>query len=179
MQTGWFPVTGMEKERSFTNFRGEIHQKQNDSSIQVVSFRLENEEFGLDILRVQEILRSMEITPIPSSPDFVEGIVNLRGKVVPVINLRKRFGFPVRACDKDCRIVVSEIAENTVGFDVDGVREVLHIPLNTIEPPPSMVLGTRKDYFFGVGKLKNRLILLVDLDKILTNQEIMRLKEVT
>ena len=140
--------------------------------LQLVTFRIGEEEFGVDILRVQEIIRIMEITRVPKSPDFVEGVINLRGKVIPIIDLRKRFGLEVKEHDKHTRIIVIEMNNMIVGFVVDAVSEVLRIPADTVEPPPPAVMGgIDSEYISGVGKLEDRLLILLDLDKLLSQEE--------
>ncbi|KAA3615447.1 MAG: chemotaxis protein CheW [Calditrichaeota bacterium] len=140
--------------------------------LQLVSFKLGNEEFGIDILAVQEIIRMIEITRVPNSPNFVEGVINLRGKVLPVVNLRKRLGLPVKEYDKSTRIVVVDLERKTVGFIVDSVSEVLRISSVVTEPPPQMVGRVDSEYITAVGKLEDRLVILLDLNRILTNKEI-------
>lgn len=139
---------------------------------QLVSFRLGAEEFAVDILKIQEIIRIMDITCVPKSPDFVEGVVNLRGKVIPIIDLRKRFGLPSDNKDKNTRIVVMNISGRVVGFIVDAVSEVLRLPASRIEPAPPMIGGIDSDYISGVGKLENRLLILLDVCRILNVKEI-------
>lgn len=139
--------------------------------LQLVGFQLDDEEYGIDILKVQEINRITEITKIPQSPDFVEGVINLRGNVIPIIDLRKRFNMPEKAYDKQTRIVVGEIGDRTVGFIVDAVSEVIRLPEDTIEPPPNITSDDRTDYILGVGKLEDRLLMLLDIDKILSGTE--------
>jgi purine-binding chemotaxis protein CheW len=134
--------------------------------LQLVSFHVGGEEFCLDILRVQEIIRIQALTRVPNSPDFVEGVINLRGKVIPVIALRKRFGLPELAYDKQTRIVVSETNGAVLGFIVDSVSEVLRIPADTVEPPPRLGQVDR-EYVSGVGKLDDRLLILLDVDCML------------
>ena len=138
--------------------------------LQLVSFHLGGEEYGLEILRVQEIIRMMDLTRVPNSPDFVEGVINLRGKVIPVIGLRKRFGMSAKDYDKQTRIVVVEVAGNVVGFVVDSVNEVLRIPADTVEPPPRLTKLDR-EMVSGVGKLDNRLLLMLDVEKLLSQSE--------
>jgi purine-binding chemotaxis protein CheW len=138
--------------------------------LQLVSFNIGDEEYGVDILRVQEINRMLEVTRVPNSPEYVEGVINLRGKVIPIIDLRQRFGMERRPHDKSTRIVVVELSGKTLGFVVDAVREVLRIPRSVTEPPPEMVGGTRQEYITGVGKLDDRLLILLDLDKILNTR---------
>ncbi len=149
-----------------------------DQVVQLVGFYLGNEEYGVEIQRIKEINRMVEVTSVPRTPDFVMGVMNLRGKVIPVINLRNRFGLPNKEKDKDTRIIVVELQNKTIGILVDAVSEVLRIPSSTIEPPPSVVTGVDADYIQGVGKLQDRLLILLDLDKILTNDEVSRLEEV-
>jgi purine-binding chemotaxis protein CheW len=140
--------------------------------LQLVTFRIGEEEFGVDILRVQEIIRIMEITRVPKAPDFVEGVINLRGKVIPIIDLRKRFGLEVKEYVKHTRIIVIEISNMIVGFVVDAVSEVLRVPADTVEPPPPAVMGgIDSEYISGAGKLEDRLLILLDLDKLLSQEE--------
>jgi purine-binding chemotaxis protein CheW len=136
-----------------------------------VSFNIGQEEFGLGIQSIQEINRMVEITRVPNSPDFVSGVINLRGKVIPIINLRKRFGFPPKENDKNTRIIVVELGNMVVGFVVDAVSEVLRIPKNITEPPPSIVAGIGSEYITAVAKLENRLLILLDLERILKDKE--------
>jgi purine-binding chemotaxis protein CheW len=140
--------------------------------LQLVSFCIGNEEYGVDILRVQEINRTMEVTRVPNSPQYVEGVINLRGRVIPVIDLRARFGMPRIEWDKSTRIVVVELQGVTVGFVVDSVNEVLRIPRSVIEPPPMFAAGGNSDYITGVGKLEDRLLILLDLEKIVGLEEL-------
>jgi purine-binding chemotaxis protein CheW len=149
----------------------ELERKQDSDLMQLVTFSLDQEEFGVDILKVQEIIRMMEITKVPKSPEFVEGVINLRGKVIPVIDLRSRFGLDSHAYDKDTRIMVIDINNVIVGFVVDAVSEVLRITADTVEPPPPVVAGIESDYISGVGKLKDRLLILLDLDRLLSGTE--------
>ena len=146
-------------------------QKRDDELLQLVTFSIGEEEFGVDILKVQEIIRTMEITKVPRAQDFVEGVINLRGKVIPIIDLRRRFGFTSKEHDKHTRIIVIEINNMIVGFVVDSVSEVLRIPAATVEPPPPVVAGVESEYISGVGKLEDRLLILLDLDKLLSNED--------
>lgn len=147
-------------------------KKQDDELLQLVTFSIGEEEFGVNILKVQEINRTMEITKVPRAPAFVEGVINLRGKVIPIIDLRSRFGLSSKPEDKDTRIIVIEINSIIVGFVVDAVSEVLRIPASTVEPPPPVVAGVESDYISGVGKLKERLLIMLDLDKLLSTEDI-------
>ncbi|MDR2050954.1 MAG: chemotaxis protein CheW [Deltaproteobacteria bacterium] len=150
----------------------QTQKKQDDELIQLVTFSIGEEEFGVDILKVQEIIRTMEITKVPRAQAFVEGVINLRGKVIPIIDLRRRFNLPSKTHDKHTRIIVIEINNMIVGFVVDSVSEVLRIPAGTVEPPPAVVAGMESDYISGVGKLHDRLLILLDLDKLLSSADI-------
>jgi len=142
-----------------------------DDILQLVSFKIGNEEFGVDILKVQEINRMMEITTVPNAPEFVDGVVNLRGRIIPVIDLRTRLNMPRNEHDHNTRIVVVELSGKTVGFIVDEVSEVLRIPRSITEPPPEMVAGINAEYITAVGKLEDRLLILLDLEKVLSEEE--------
>ena len=143
------------------------HDPHDDDLIQLVTFRIGEEEFGVDILAVQEIIRLMQITMVPRAPEFIEGVINLRGKVIPVINMRTRFNKSAHKPDSNTRIVVMELEQKIVGFLVDGVSEVLRIPESTVEDPPPVVAGIGSEYIRGIGKLDNRLLILLDLDHLL------------
>ncbi len=164
----------MKMENKDVNPQG---RKVSEDILQLVSFNIGTEEFGVDILKVQEINRMVEITRVPRSPDFVEGIINLRGKVIPIIDLRKRFNLQITDHDKNTRIVVVDIEGQTMGMIVDSVSEVLRIPASTIEPTPDVVTSVDSDYIRGVAKLDNRLLIYLDLAKILTGEEYKMLAE--
>ncbi|MFI5294956.1 MAG: chemotaxis protein CheW [Thermodesulfovibrionales bacterium] len=138
---------------------------------QVVRFMVGKESFGIDIGRVQEIVTVPEITRVPDAPDFLEGIINLRGKIVSVIDLRKRLKINGAERHKKNRILVTEIEGKVVGLIVDEVSEVLRLNPDNIEPPPEMVNSVGAEYITGVGKLADRIILLLDLAKVLTTEE--------
>lgn len=142
-----------------------------DQLLQLVTFRIGEEEFGVNILQVQEIIRMLDITKVPKAPDFVEGVINLRGKVIPIIDLRKRFGLPFRERDKMSRIIVVELGATVVGFIVDAVSEVLRLPASTVEPPPPVVAGLDAEYISGVGKLDDRLLIMLDMNRLLSRDE--------
>ncbi len=139
--------------------------------VQLVTFKLGNEEFALDILKVQEINRIVEITKVPKAPDFVEGVINLRGRVIPIVDIRKKFHLNIREATKETRIIVVNIMNKIIGLIVDSVSEVLRINSSTIQPPPPLIAGLDSDYIKGVGKLDERLIILLDIDKIFTTGE--------
>lgn len=138
--------------------------------LQLVGFRLAGEEYCLRILEVQEIIRMQNLTRVPNAPDFVEGVINLRGKVIPVLGLRKRFGLLPHKQTKDSRIVVVELKGDVVGFEVDSVSEVLRILAATVEPAPRLSMRNN-EFISGIGKFGDRLLLLLDLNKLLEEAE--------
>jgi purine-binding chemotaxis protein CheW len=152
--------------------------RKDEELLQLVTFSIGEEEFGVEILKVQEIIRMLEITRVPKAPDFVEGVINLRGKVIPVIDLRLRFGLTAKEHDKKTGIIVIEINQMIVGFVVDSVSEVLRIPSSTIEPPPPVISGLDSEYISGVGKLDDRLLIMLDLNRLLSKEEKSALSEV-
>jgi len=147
-----------------------LKQDREEEILQLVTVHVGNEEFGVAILDVREINRMMEITRVPHAPECVEGVINLRGQVIPVVDLRKRFGLEAIERDKSARIVVVELGEKVVGFLVDSVSEVLRVPRSVVEPPP-VVGGSDREYIEAVVKLDDRLLILLDLQKLLTKDE--------
>jgi purine-binding chemotaxis protein CheW len=143
--------------------------------IQVVGFRIGREDFGVPISAIHEIVRMMEVTQVPDAPDYIEGVINLRGRIIPVIDLRKRFGERDIAKNKKNRIVVAEINGRQVGLMVDSASEVLKIPPDQIEAPPNVFGDTEVNYVTGVGKLGGRLVIMVDLAKIMQRGDLKRL----
>jgi purine-binding chemotaxis protein CheW len=141
-----------------------------DEWLQLVGFRVGGEEFGINILRVQEIIRSQQLTRVPNSPDCMEGVMNLRGKIIPVIALRKRFGLEEAPPDKQNRIVVVEIQGSVLGFIVDAVSEVVRIEAGKIEPPPRLS-AVEREYVSGVGKFGERLLIILDAGRLMSNSE--------
>ncbi len=152
----------------------EQEKKTTGEMVQLVNFRLRDEEFGLDIGSVREITRVADITHIPEAPSFIYGLTNLRGQVIAVIDLARQFGLaPQQELPETAKIVVPEIKGQTVGMLVDEVPEVLKIADENIEPAPELVqTEVRTDYIKGVGKLDNRLIILLDLEKLLAPHEV-------
>ena len=160
----------MQSELMETTTLGRSGEQSRAGLLQLVSFHVGGEEFGLDILAVQEIIRSQQLTRVPNSPDFVDGVINLRGKVIPVVGLRKRFGLDTHDSDKQTRIIVAEVNGAILGFVVDSVSEVLRIPASTVEPPPRFG-KVQREYVSGVGKLEDRLLILLDLENLMSESE--------
>ncbi len=148
-----------------------------EKDLQIVGFRIGRETFGLPIAAVREIVRVPEITSVPNAPDFIEGVINLRGRIIPVVDLRKRFGEPVGQQSKKNRIVVVEIENRSIGLMVNSASEVLKIPPSEIEAPHSVFQEGDLNYITGVGKLHGRLVILLDLSKVLQRGELRRLDE--
>jgi len=142
---------------------------------QLVSFRIGDEEFGVDILVVQEIIRLPIITPIPNAPRFILGMINLRGRIIPVIDLRKRLkiaGKKPTQNDRKTRVLIVEMQSNVMGFIVDSVSEVMRVPVSEIEPTPHLVVSSiEAEYIKGVIKLPKRLVVLLDFQQVLRPQE--------
>lgn len=150
----------------------DVKQKeQQPSEQQLVLFDLANEAYGMDIGVVLEIIRMQQITRVPSTPEFVEGIINLRGNVIPVVDLRKRFNLPVMDQTVDNRIVVVDIDGQGIGMVVDAVQEVIRISTESIEPPSEAITTEESDYLLGIVKLDDRLIILLDMKKVLLTEE--------
>ena len=147
-----------------------------EKEIQIVGFRIGRETFGLPIAMVREIVRVPEITSVPNAPEYIEGVINLRGRIIPVVDLRKRFGEKVEASKKN-RIVVVELETRAIGLIVNSASEVLKIPPSEIEAPHTVFQEGELNYITGVGKLRGRLVMLLDLSKILQRGELRRLED--
>jgi len=141
------------------------------SENQFVIFKLENEEYGIDIMNVKEIGPFIECVKVPNTPNYVEGIVNYRGSVIPVINLKKRFNIADNCKDNDKRIIYINLKDKQIGFIVDEASQTVRLNDIDIEPTPDIILDIDKRYITGVGKKESRLIILIDLEKVLTEKE--------
>lgn len=147
--------------------------------LQIVGFRVGRETFGVPISLVHEIVRVPDITAVPEAPDYVEGVINLRGKIISVIDLRKRFGETKISPSKKNRILVVEVESRMFGLIVDAASEVLKVPETEIDLPPNVFEEGELNYVTGVGKLRGRLIIMIDLNKILQKGELRRLDELS
>lgn len=147
------------------------------SEKQFVVFKLDKEEYGIDIMNVKEIGPYEEPVKIPKTPNFIEGIVNYRGEVIPIINLKKRFDLDDLKVTKNTRVIVINLNDKQIGFLVDEASQTLRLSDEEIEKAPEIVTGIERKYITGVGKKKNRLILLIDLEKVLTESEKKKIEE--
>jgi len=139
--------------------------------MQLVSFRLANELYGIEITKVREIILITEITRIPQTPHYVKGLINLRSTVIPVIDLRALFGLPEGEMTDESRIMVLQASGRTIGIVVDAVSEVLRVKQDQIAPPPPTVAKLGREYLTGLVKLDKQLLILLDIDKILSDEE--------
>lgn len=145
--------------------------------IKVIIFRLKKEEYGVDVRQVNSIERMEHITRVPNTPPFVKGVINLRGVVIPIVDLRKRFGIEEKDYNDSTRIIIVNVEDMEVGLIVDAANDVVDLPAGTIEPPPKVVGGVESKYLRGVAKLSNRLLILLNLDKVLSPEEIKQLEK--
>lgn len=148
-----------------------LEEKISDTAEQWVTFYLDNEKYGIKVMQVQEVLRVTEIAPVPGAPDYVLGIINLRGNVVTVIDTRKRFGLPEHELSDDTRIVIIEAENQVVGILVDSVAEVVDLLPNNIETAPNVGNDESSKYIQGVSSLENDLLILIDVFKLLSDDE--------
>lgn len=137
---------------------------------QFLTFALDNEEYGIEILKVREILRVMDITTVAQTPDFMKGVINLRGKVIPVVDLRLKFSMPEEEYTQETCVIVVEADNSQVGIIVDSVSEVLDIKSGEREETPSFGQGIDTDFIMGLGKVKEKIIILLDIEQILSSE---------
>jgi purine-binding chemotaxis protein CheW len=150
---------------------GQVAANINDSVIQWVTFFLDNEKYGIKVMQVQEVLRMTEIAPVPGAPDYVLGIINLRGNVVTVIDTRKRFGLQEKDADDATRIVIIEAGDQVIGILVDSVAEVAELRASQIEATPNVGSDESSKFIQGVSSQNDQLLILVDVDKLLSTDE--------
>jgi purine-binding chemotaxis protein CheW len=146
-------------------------EKELRQEIQLACFRIGSELYALDIMRIKEIIRPQKLTPIPKAPSFIEGVINLRGAVIPVADMRKRFDQPISEENSKNRIVVCSLAGQIIGLLVDEVTEVKRYGREEIAPAPQFVKGPQAEYFLGVARCDDDLIMLIDLEKVLSSDE--------
>ncbi len=149
----------------------ETQRSESTGTMQLVSFRLGQEEYGVEITKVQEIILMGEITRVPQVPPYIKGLINLRSMVIPILDLRLRFGMPPQDPTDETRIVVVNVQNKTIGLIVDAVSQVLRINQEQIAPPPPTVGKVSREYLTGLVRLDGRLLILLDIDKILQDQD--------
>lgn len=145
------------------------------AELQLVSFTILGRRLGVDITRVREIIREQEVTLLPKAPEFLEGVINLRGQVIPVIDMPRRFDLTGQRHTKDTRVVVLEIRNMVVGFVVDSVSEVLRIPESTVQETPAAISGAGSRFIRGIAEVGGRLLIVLDADALLDEDEITQL----
>ncbi|HVO39690.1 MAG TPA: chemotaxis protein CheW [Spirochaetia bacterium] len=144
---------------------------------QFISFSVGDEEYGLELLRVKEVIRVREITWLPKAPSFVKGIINLRGDVIPIIDLRDKFGLEAKEATANTRVIVVEVEGKLMGMIVDSASQVVRIPADQIDPPPPVLGGFSQEFITGVGKMEDKLIILLNIDRILSSEEKVELRK--
>ncbi|OIJ09923.1 chemotaxis protein CheW [Anaerobacillus arseniciselenatis] len=148
------------------------------NEIKVIVFQLKDEEYGVEVNQVRSIERMQHITRVPRTPDFVKGVINLRGVVTPIIELRNRFGIDEVESNDSTRIIIVAVGDMEVGLIVDAANDVVDIPNDIIEPPPEVVGGIEAEYLRGVAKMEKRLLILLNLAKVLNPKEIKEIKSI-
>ncbi len=162
--SGSLPLTDLSKEK-------EEEAVIEGNVIQLVSFLLDDVEYGIDILQVHEIIRIPEVTRLPNTPSYIKGVINLRGSVIPVVDMRERFGLQQGEITDLTRIIVIETGDKLVGLWVDHVYQVVRLPLRNIDPPSDLIEGISEEFIKGIGRLHNRLVVILNLDSILFSKE--------
>lgn len=163
------PTTGSQS-LSFFAAPAQEQREATEASEHLATFVLEKEEYGVDVRQVQEIRRVSEITAVPRAPEFVRGVINLRGRILPVLDLKRKLALGEVEIDRVARIVVVRVQDRVLGLLVDGASQVLKVPVSRIEPPPDEVVERGGDYIRGVAKLEDRLIILIDLERALVHE---------
>ena len=146
-------------------------------TLQLGTFCLGHEQYGVDILKFREIIRVMPITRVPCAERFVEGAINLRGIIIPIINLRARFGLPPKPIDSSTRIINMDVDHLIIGFIVDSIGQVRRIPANSVEPPPPVVASIDSEYITGISNVDDRLLIILDFDKIISEETLAQLAQ--
>lgn len=139
--------------------------------IQFVTFRLGADEFGFDVFAVHEILRFQPVTAVPKAPEFVEGVIEVRGILIPVVDLRRRFELADPVIDGDTRIIIVQFNQERLGLIVDAVTEVLRVPETSLADPPRYIRGLAAEYIRGIVRTQERLIIVIDIDRVLSSEE--------
>lgn len=147
------------------------------ASVQLVTFRLGKAEYGIDIMQAKEIIKMEKITLVPNAPDFIEGVINLRGNVVPIIDLKRRFRLVEGEGERNTGIIIIRIDDIEMGIIIDAISKVLSIPEEDVQPPPPVFAGIGQRYIKGVAKIDEMLLIILDLEKLLTFDDVEQTKE--
>lgn len=139
--------------------------------LKLACFRVGAQLFAMDIMRIRQIIRPLKITPLPKAHDFVEGMISLRGMVIPVMDMRKRFEIPIEDPGAEARVIIASVDRQAVGLMVDEVTEVITIPQSEVQPPPKMIAGIQSEFLLGVCRYDEQILLVVNLNAILTSEE--------
>lgn len=139
--------------------------------LSLTCFNIGDDLYAVDIMRVKEIIRPQKLTGLPKAPPFVEGVINLRGAVIPVIDMRKRFGLPPREAGAVGKLLIVGIGRRSVGLVVDDVTEIISVPLKDIKPPPGVVRGVGAEYLIGVCLVRDAMVMLLNLDSVMSLDE--------
>ncbi len=148
------------------------------TEVQLACFRLMDDLYAVDIMRIREIIRPQKLTPLPKAPPFIEGVINLRGTVIPVVDLRKRFEMEQRGESAPTRLLIVRIGGQSVGLVVDEVTEVISVSVKDIKPPPSVAEGMSADFLIGVCLSGDMLVMLLNIDMLLTSSEVKVLENI-
>jgi purine-binding chemotaxis protein CheW len=150
-------------------------QTTNSEAKQLISFTVGNEEYGLELLRVKEVIRARQVTWLPRAPSCVKGIINLRGVVIPIVDLRERFGLPQHENTAMTRVIVVEVEGRPVGMVVDSASQVVRVPVEQFDDPPPVMGKASRDFITSVGKIGDRLVIMIDVERILSAEEMRQL----
>jgi purine-binding chemotaxis protein CheW len=143
------------------------HQEEAENLVSLLCFKLANEEYSIDIMSIKEIVKLKEFTEVPRAPDFVAGIISLRGVIVPVFDLRKRLGLEAKEYDRNTRIIIASDGKNNWGMIVDTVLHVIKLPDENIEPPPPIISGVSAEFISGIGKYEHKFVIIMNLNNVL------------
>ncbi len=162
--------TGFE-ERKDPTVEGQQEQAGEESFLSLMGFKLGEEEYAVDIMQIKEITIPTEMTPIPRAPEYILGILSLRGSILPVFDAKKRIGLPARERTNRTRIIIVNHQGEEVGLLVDGVTSAAHIPSSAIEPPPPILKGVEAEYITGVGRVDDRMMIIMDIEEVCRMEE--------
>jgi purine-binding chemotaxis protein CheW len=148
-----------------------INPVEQAQELKLAVFRVGSQLFAMDIMQIRQIIRPLKITPLPKAPEFVEGMINLRGMVIPVLDMRKRFEIPIENPEAEGRVIIANVDRQVVGLMVDEVTEVIIMPPGEVQPPPKMIAGIQSEFLMGVCRYAEQILLIVNLNAILTSKE--------